>query len=283
MKNPYDRLYIYYLKGCLPQENPPFGDAFIGNWEEDGHSFLFFSRPSRQSVDNLLSACPHLAFQDEYCMSYEDWQGGVVSPFRIGRIRVAPPWADDPLPVQAAASPRERARGKAIDVRLDPGVVFGTGAHPTTAHCIEALETLFSAERPEQVLDLGTGTGLLAIVAARLGCRRALAVDLNLLAVHTAKKNIALNGLEDRVLAVQGKAENFVDLLSDLVISNIHYDVMRHLIESRGFLSKKFFILSGLLRNQATQIENRLRHYSVAIVKQWDHEGIWHTYLGKIA
>ncbi|MEJ2097011.1 MAG: 50S ribosomal protein L11 methyltransferase [Deltaproteobacteria bacterium] len=280
MKNPYDRLYIYYLKGCLPKENRSLGDAFIGNWEESGYTFLFFSSPSRQKVDTLLSAHPRLEFQDEYCMSYEDWQGGVVAPFRIGRIHVTPPWADDPsdsrdLPVSQAC-----IQDGAIGIRLDPGVVFGTGMHPTTAHCIEALETLFTAHCPEKVLDLGTGTGLLAIAAVRLGCRRAMAVDLNLLAVRTARRNITLNGLENNILALQGRAENFVDLSSDLVISNIHYDVMKHLIESEGFLAKKFFILSGLLRNQATQIEDRLRHHPAAIIKKWDHEGIWHTYLG---
>ena len=120
-------------------------------------------------------------------------------------------------------------------------------------------------------------------MAARLGCCRVLAVDLNFLAVQTATKNIALNRLNDRVLAVQGNAENFVDLSSDLVISNIHYEVMKHVIGSRGFLCNKFFILSGLLRNQATQLEMGLRQYPVTIIKKWDHEGIWHTYLGEIA
>ena len=281
MHSPYKWLYIYYLNGCLKENRILSGDEFIGNWEEDGDSFLFFSQPSRRKVENLLKDQPHLKLRDEYRMSYEEWQGGPVVPFIIGHIRIAPPWMRHPLPSIDLSVSRKRGAEDMIEILLDPGVVFGNGAHPTTHHCIEALEMLYASDRPERVLDLGTGTGLLAVVAARLGCCRALAVDLNLLAVQTAKKNIALNRLNDRVLAVQGNAENFVDLSSDLVISNIHYDVMKRLIGSEGFLSKKYFILSGLLRNQATQIERALNQYPVAMTKKWEHEGVWHTYLGR--
>jgi ribosomal protein L11 methyltransferase len=279
--NPYDWLYIYYLEGCLKKGSTLSGDEFIGNWEEDGQSFLFFSRPSSQKISDLLKNQPQLKFQDEYQMSYDEWHGGPVQPIRIGDILVSPPWATSPDQSTDMVNPRTDGRGGVVDILLDPGVVFGNGTHPTTHHCIEALEILFSMDQPDTVLDLGTGTGLLAVVAAKLGCRRALAVDLNLLAVQTAKKNIGLNCLDGKVLAVQGKAENFVDLSSDLVISNIHYDVMKELIESKNFLRKKYFILSGLLRNQAAQVENLLDQYPVAISKKWVHEGVWYSYLGK--
>jgi ribosomal protein L11 methyltransferase len=216
-------------------------------------------------------------------MSYDEWHGGPAQPLRIGDIQVLPPWVTSPDQSTDMMTPRTDSRGGVVDILLDSGVVFGNGTHPTTHHCIEALEILFSTDQPDTVLDLGTGTGLLAIVAARLGCRRALAVDLNLLAVQTAKKNIGLNGLDDRVLAVQGNAENFVDLSSDLVISNIHYDVMKELIGRKGFLRKKYFILSGLLRSQASQIESLLDQYSVTVIKKWVHEGVWYSYLGKTA
>ena len=281
--NPYDWLYIYYLEGCLKKGSTPSGDEFIGNWEEDGQSFLFFSRPSPQKITDLLKNQPQLKFQDEYRMSYDEWHGGPVQPLRIGDVQVSPPWATSSYQSTDVINKPADGRGGVVDILLDPGVVFGNGTHPTTHHCIEALEILFSTDQPDTVLDLGTGTGLLAVVAAKLGCRRTLAVDLNLLAVQTAKKNIGLNGLDDRVLAVQGNAENFVDLSSDLVISNIHYDVMKELIGNKGFLRKKYFILSGLLRSQAVQIENSLDQYSVTVIKKWVHEGVWYSYLGKAA
>jgi ribosomal protein L11 methyltransferase len=282
-KNPYDWLYIYYLEGCLKKGTTPVGDAFIGNWEEDGQSFLFFKKPCPQKIRDLLKIQPQLKLQDEYRMSYEEWHGGTVQPLRIGNIRVLPPWTTSTDPLADGENPKADSRGNVVDILLDPGVVFGNGTHPTTHHCVEALDILFSMDRLDTVLDLGTGTGLLAVVAVKRGCRRALAVDLNLLAVQTAKKNVELNHLDEQVLAVQGNAKNFVDLSSDLVISNIHYDVMKQLIGSKGFLRKKYFILSGLLRNQATQIENLLYQYPVSIIDRWEYEGVWYSYLGRIA
>jgi len=131
------------------------------------------------------------------------------------------------------------------------------------------------------VLDLGTGTGLLSLAAARLGSRRVVAVDLNLLAAKTAVKNVQLNQLQDRVVVVQGNAEDIIDYPADLVIANIHYDVMRHLINAEGFVEKKRFILSGLLRSEAKDVADRLVRHPVQILKQWTRDGIWHTFYGK--
>jgi ribosomal protein L11 methyltransferase len=132
------------------------------------------------------------------------------------------------------------------------------------------------------VLDLGTGTGLLSLAAARLGSRRVVAVDLNLLAAKTAVKNVKLNQQQDRVLVVQGNAEDVIDYPADLVIANIHYDVMRHLINAKGFVEKKRFILSGLLRSEAYHVADRLARLPVQILKQWTRDGIWHTFYGKM-
>jgi ribosomal protein L11 methyltransferase len=129
-------------------------------------------------------------------------------------------------------------------------------------------------------LDLGTGTGLLALAAARLGCPRVLATDLTLLAASTARRNVTLNGLADRILVAQGDAEKFMDFTSDLVVSNIHYDVMKKLVCSTGFLKKKRFILSGLMRSEAARIESTLADLPVEIIHRWDQNGIWHTFYG---
>ena len=165
---------------------------------------------------------------------------------------------------------------------LDPGLVFGTGTHPTTRDCLEALETAACSKQIKTVLDLGTGTGLLSLVAARLGSKRVVAVDLNLLAARTAARNVQLNQLEDRVVIVQAKAEDVIAYPADLLIANIHYDVMRRLISAKGFLDKKRFILSGLLRSEAKDVADRLARYPVKILEHWAREGIWHTFYGKM-
>jgi len=280
--NPYGDLHIYYLEGCVRHESRVFGDSFIGNWEEEGYSFLFFTDPSIQVVKKLVDEDPGLIFLDQFQMTYDEWHGGSVVPFKTGGISVRPAWWRSSKPAGKNET-RNNMPSEDSPLLLDPGVVFGTGFHPTTRDCIRALETVAAMDSPDIVLDIGTGTGLLALAAIKLGSRRALAIDLNLLAVQTTHRNILLNEMEDHVLAVRGNAENFMDFPRDIMISNIHYDVMKCLIKSGGFLLGRYFILSGLLRSQAIKIERTLRNYPVEIIEKWDADGIWHTYLGHVS
>jgi ribosomal protein L11 methyltransferase len=281
--DPYGDLFIYYLKGCLASDSAIADRSFIGNWEEDGYSFLFFKRSSLQIIEALTSQQPHLKLLDKFQMSYEEWQGGPVLPIQIGRIQVIPPWLKTFTRMDHLPEESDRNEKRAIQILLDPGVVFGTGTHPTTRHCLEAIQMLVSRTSIGTVIDIGTGTGLLAIAAVKLGCKRALAIDLNRLAVKTAVENIHLNKLGDKVLAVQGSADKFVDLPSDLVISNIHYDVMKRLLRRNRKLSAKYVILSGLLRSQATKVEVLLKQVSITLLEKWETNGTWYSYLGKIS
>lgn len=268
--SPYQELFIYYLEGCLISEASLRSEIFIGNWEEDNFSFLFFSQPAPEKVRQLVESQPHLKLLDQYRMSYEEWQGGPLQPFTMGRFTIAPPWSETP----------DASDGDTI--YLDPGVVFGTGTHPTTMDCMAALELAFRDHPDAVTLDIGTGTGLLAIAAARLGSPKVIAADLNHLAARTALANVRHNGLDDRVLVLRADAEKCIDLPGDLMVSNIHYDVMQHLINSKGFLNHRQFILSGLLRSQAREIADRLAKYPVTIIKQWAHEGVWYTFYGQV-
>ena len=271
---PHKDIYIYYLNGQLKVDENIFSHSFIGNWQEDESSFLFFSKPSRGEVDKLLNKQPCLTLLDQFHMPYNQWHGSKISPVRIGRFYIAPPWQ----------KPWEKvnSHNNELPIILDPGVVFGTGTHTTTHDCLKALELAFSGTRVESVLDLGTGTGLLALAASKLGCETTLAVDYNFLAARTALRNVRLNHLEGKVLIVQGKAEDFIDSPCDLVIANIQYDVMNALVTSQGFLSKKWFILSGLLRSEARDLLFKLSQQSLKILEKWEGEGIWHTFYGEI-
>jgi ribosomal protein L11 methyltransferase len=122
----------------------------------------------------------------------EDWAEGWKQHFhavRIGRrLVVKPTWEDFFTTV-----------GDVV-VNLDPGMAFGTGTHGTTRLCLEALATLFDGPTPpQQVLDVGTGSGILAIAAAALGARRSLACDIDAEACRIAGENALLNGVDDRV------------------------------------------------------------------------------------
>jgi ribosomal protein L11 methyltransferase len=273
LDTPYKDLYIYYLQGRLKPDKKIFGNNFIGNWQEDDFSFLFFSNPSHDEVEKILTSHPELTLVDEFHMTYDQWQGGEITPFEVGRFRIVPFWQKQFKKINSCPDQ--------LSIILDPGVVFGAGTHTTTQDCLNALELVFSREKIESVLDLGTGTGLLALAASRLGCKNILAVDFNFLAASTALRNVRLNRLQDQIIIVQGRAEDFIDSPSDLVIANIHYDVMKHLIASPGFYKNKWFILSGLLRSQARELFYELSQNRVQIVKKWERDGIWHTFLGK--
>lgn len=267
---PCDSLHIYYIKGRLSDTGDVAGNGFIGNWEEEDTSFLFFSEPASDRIDNLLKNQPHLALADRFCMSYNDWHGEKIRPMSAGRFRIMPPWDIGDIATDE------------IPVILDPGVVFGVGNHPTTRDCLECLEQLFDLHSIASTLDLGTGTGVLAIAAARLGGPRNLAVDNNFLAAGTARRNVRINGLDDHVFVACGSAVDFVYYPSDLIMANIHFDVMRSIVGSPGFFNHKWFVLSGLLRSEAYKIESLLADSSAQIKGRLVRDGIWHTFYGSI-
>lgn len=270
-QNPYKDLYIYYIENCLSNiEESALGNDFLGNWVEEDCSFLFFSNPSREIVQSIIDNNRKLKINDEYHFSYEEWQGGEIKTFKVSRFLIVPPWED------IKASDRE------IKIILDPGVVFGTSLHPTTRDSLIALLMIWGGSRCQKVIDLGTGTGVLALGAALLGAENVLAIDINPLAVSTAVNNVKLNSLEGKVDVKVGRAENFIDYNCDLLIANIHYEIILNLIHNEAFYKKRYFILSGLMEKQANNIGNELSKYPVKIINEWRGNMIWHTILGKI-
>ncbi|MEP7040052.1 MAG: 50S ribosomal protein L11 methyltransferase [Chloroflexota bacterium] len=117
------------------------------------------------------------------------WKAGYV-PQRIGRVVIVPSWLDEPI------GPDE------VALHLDPGMAFGTGLHPTTRGCLTLLQSI--SPMPAVVLDVGSGSGILALAALRLGAERAVCYDTDPLAVEATVANSAANGLADRVTALAG-------------------------------------------------------------------------------
>jgi len=261
-------LYIYYIGGTVPAHHTITARHFIGNWVEDDFSFLFFTQPAKEQVLEILDQFPELKLLDEYQMTYAQWQGGNIEPVRIGRFLLNPTWIK--------ASPGEND----IAITLDSGVVFGNGTHPTTQACLEAIDIACAGKKVKTMLDLGSGTGILALAAAKLGCEKILAVDYNYLATRTARTNVSLNNLDEQILVVNGRAEQLTGIATDLLVANIHYDIMKDLVRTEGFLKQTWFVLSGLLRSEAEKIVDYLATQPVLILKRWNQDEIWHTILG---
>jgi ribosomal protein L11 methyltransferase len=127
----------------------------------------------------------------------------------VGRaLLVAPPWE---IPVGE----------KRVIVAIEPGRAFGTGHHGTTAGCLELLEALVAAERPTHAIDLGAGSGILAIAAARLGVREVLACDTDPDAIAATVANAARNGVGGRVRALVADAASVATAPAPLVLANL--------------------------------------------------------------
>lgn len=267
-QNPYERLFIYHLE-AQPVPNPwEKNPSFLGSWIEDGYAFLFFSEPVLQDIMLWLEKLKGPKLIDHYQMTYAEWQGGEeILPLRAGKLIIAPFWQT------VEESP------ESILLRIDPGVVFGTGAHPTTMDCLRAITTLYSKTKPQKIADLGTGTGILALAVAALGAEEVVAIDLNPLCVRTAKANVERNGFQSVIKVLEGDAVQFIDRGFDLLIANIHMAVVEQLLANNRFNETPWVILSGLMRSQAMEIENVLNNSPFRVARRWNSEGIWSTFL----
>jgi ribosomal protein L11 methyltransferase len=269
---PGDVLHVYYVTGRLTDSDSPGGEGFIGNWVEADTTFLFYKQPARDRVARYIDARPHLELVDEYHLPFSAWHGELPTSFTAGRLAIIPDWENQPTGPATAGT---------IPIRLHPGVVFGAGWHPTTYSCLTALDRLCHNHTYPLALDLGTGTGILAVAAARLGCRRVLAADQNPLAVETARENVRRNDLARRVRVIRGDAAAVSKTPADLVIANIHFEVMEQIVTAETFPRSKAFVLSGLLRTQAMHISDIIRKKGITARAVQDPDGIWYTFWGR--
>ncbi len=176
----------------------------------------------------------------------ENWKQYFL-PFKpASRVVIRPSWI-----------PHEGAPDEIV-LTIDPGRAFGTGQHETTALCVERLEILQTSGPPRRrVLDAGTGTGILAMAAARLGASRVLAVDIDPEAVSAARKNVEINGLNDRV-EVSDRGLDTLDESFDLVVANLD---KRTLLETASCLTRLIapggvLLLSGILLDQESDVRD---------------------------
>jgi ribosomal protein L11 methyltransferase len=187
----------------------------------------------------------------------EDWAEAWKAhyhPFRVGnRIWIQPSWANE----EETAVPDFP---DAVVLRLDPGMAFGTGLHPTTQMCLQAVEMV--AAPGQRVLDLGTGSGILGIAALKLGVDYVLGVDNDKLAVKTAVANAAANGVDGRFAGQLGTLADIDTKNWDLVLVNILAPVIVNLLQNGDLLSyggeNGRFVFSGIIDQQAAEVEQAI-------------------------
>ena len=205
----------------------------------------------------------------------EDWANNwkkYYRPLPVGqRLLVVPEWEEtDPM-------------GR-LPLRLDPGLIFGTGSHPTTRRCLEAVETL---TRPGQrVLDLGAGSGILSIAALLLGAAQATACDIDPKAPDVMRSNAALNGLgPDKIMALHGDvltAGPFRARLGseryDLILANIVADVIIGLsaFTAPWLAPGGHMIVAGIISGREAEVEQALLDGGFTVAERFQ-DGDWHS------
>jgi len=135
--------------------------------------------------------------------------------------------------------------------------VFGTGLHASTRDSLKALSYAHSQGEIKKVVDLGTGTGVLALASALLGAQQVLAVDLKSpLCEDSRLRNVQLNNLQNRIEVREGRAEDYADVPADLMLANIHWDVFEVTAFERRIRRHPWIVLSGLMRTHARDLES---------------------------
>jgi len=237
----------------------------------------WFSQEDREKLDSLdaqlkelkqksagikmgkLSAEISAVADDDWAESWKRY----YKPFRVGkRLIVKPSW--EPY------SPGS----KDIVIEIDPGMAFGTGTHETTNMCMELLEEY--VEKGMRVMDVGTGSGILAIAAAKLGAAEVLAIDVDFGAVKVAGENIRRNGVEKTVKAVKGDMVRGEAIDSELVVANLVTGAISVLAEPvKRYLQEGGYLLcSGIIKEREQDALDSLAAAGYAIIERME-QGEW--------
>ncbi|WP_313798546.1 50S ribosomal protein L11 methyltransferase [Cytobacillus sp.] len=165
-------------------------------------------------------------------------------------------------------------------IELDPGMAFGTGTHPTTVMCIQALER--TVKPGDKVMDVGTGSGVLSIAAAMLGAEKVTALDLDEVAVNSARLNIELNNVHHAVDVKQNNLLDGVEPGADIVVANILAEVILRFTGDVSSVVKQggFFIASGIIQAKKQEVKDSMIEAGFEIVETLQMED-WVAIIGR--
>ena len=233
----------------------------------------FESVEALRGLENCLKALPELTGMDlgtlavsQQGVQEQDWSEcwkQYYKPFRAGKhLVIKPSWEN-----------WNAAPGDLI-IALDPGMAFGTGTHETTAMCVEMIEKHYHGGK---VLDVGTGSGILAIAAARLGADSVLGVDIDPMAVRVAQENVEKNGLSREIDIRQGDLVAGLDNVQcEFAVANILADVIALLAGplKNHLTADALFVCSGILKEREQDVLDVLKKNGYAVFDRMQ-KGDW--------
>ena len=245
-----------------------------GAWENDGEVHLYWAEDQwnedrfsalRAALADLLvsSQEPSLSVTPVPAQDWNEAWARSVKPLRIGRFVIRPSW--DPVML----GPRD------LEIILDPKQAFGTGHHATTRMLLEWLHE--DIRGGEQILDVGTGSAILAMAAVKLGAASAVGVEIDPVAADCAREYVELNHLADRIEIVTGTLTAVPQQQStpDLVLANLDRQTVLSLAEDLATLTRRGapIVVSGILSEQQAEIVERFSDFGLVCSKQREDEG----------
>ena len=245
-------------------------DVQVHAWFEPDATFQERLQALRSQLDMNRRLAPDIDLGtlqiDTVNVKDEDWSEvwkQFYKPFRAGRsLVVKPTW--EPYNPQ----PGDRV------IEIDPGMAFGSGTHETTGMCLELLEE--AVHGGERVIDVGTGSGILAIGAALLGAKDVLAIDIDPTAVKVARENVAHNHLEQTVTTLEGNLLEKVDAQCEVCVANIIADVICMFAAPLNdhIVPGGLFICSGIIKEREQDVTDALlaAHYTILDIRR---KGEW--------
>lgn len=205
-------------------------------------------------------------------MHEEDWANTwkqYYKPSKVGeKIVVKPIWEE------------YEAKENELVVDLDPGMAFGTGTHETTRMCIQALEGYVKEE--STVFDVGCGSGILAIAAAKLGAKLAVGVDLDPVAVESSIENVGYNNLSN-IEILHGNLVEVIDGKADIVVANILAEIICILTDDvkRVLKDGGIFITSGIIHDRVDMVCEKLEATGFEVIEK-NRDGEWNCIVAKL-
>ena len=201
-------------------------------------------------------------------VDWSEWRAS-VSAHRLGQLTISPPWAAD--------------EHDPMTVIIDPVMAFGTGEHATTRGVVRLMQTL--RPMPATAADLGAGSAVLAICAARLGAQRVAAVELDQDAIGNAEENVARNGVTNVVRVIQGDATVLLPLLAPvgLILANIISSVLLELLPliCEALAEDGRAILSGILEEERGMMSDAILRNRLTIESDDLEEGWWSVMIAR--
>ncbi len=241
----YDQLYVYnFDRTDLGEISDP---DLIGTWIEDETAILFFHKEKSELIETIRKRCDATILY-EANLNYQDWEAGLdITTFSVPPLTIAPLWEVEQLQQNVGE----------IAIHLDPSVIFGSGFHPTTRLCLQVITDMITSDSKaiQSMVDLGTGTGLLSIGAAKLGIKDIRCYDNNPFACEVATRNVAINNCEKQIQVMEADLRaDLPDTNVDLLVANLYKGLLLDFFHNPDFWKAKYYIISGFVPSMEEEL-----------------------------